>query len=115
MAESSLNGKKTLWGKEKLLVMSNFFFSHKVFKRLLLYTRRNQGLCGKGLKERKHCGKSKCWLPAFFPLSTNVLFQELMKVIVIGFITVSRLSLVSTMAMWESSQWLEKNIEWSIG
>ena len=31
--ESSLNGWKTLWVKEKLLVTSNFSFSHIVFKR----------------------------------------------------------------------------------
>ena len=36
-------------GKEKLLVTSNFSFSCSVFKRLLLQTRKNQGLFGKGL------------------------------------------------------------------
>ena len=35
--------------KEKLLFMSNFSFSHFVFKRLALQTRKNQGLFGKGL------------------------------------------------------------------
>ena len=30
--------------------MSNFSFSHSVFKRLVLHTRKNQGLFGKGLK-----------------------------------------------------------------
>ena len=45
-----LNGLKTLCKKEKLLVMSNFSFSHSVFKRLVLQTRENQGLFGKGLK-----------------------------------------------------------------
>ena len=49
MAECSLNGLKTLCEKEKLLVMSNFSFSHSVFKRLVLQTRENQGLFGKGL------------------------------------------------------------------
>ena len=49
MTGSSLKGKKTLWEKEKLLVMSNFSFSHSVFKRLVLQTRKNQGLFGKGL------------------------------------------------------------------
>ena len=38
MAESSPNEQKTLWEKEKLLV-----------KRLVLQTRNNQGLFGKGL------------------------------------------------------------------
>ena len=36
-------------GKEKLLVTSNFSFSHNVFKRLLLQTRENPGLFGNGL------------------------------------------------------------------
>ena len=49
MAESSSNGKKTLWEKEKLLVTSNFFFSHSVFKRLLQHTSKNKGLFGKWL------------------------------------------------------------------
>ena len=40
-------GKKHC-GKKKLLVMSNFSFSHKVFKRLVLQTRKKQGLFGKG-------------------------------------------------------------------
>ena len=47
--ESSLKGQKTLWEKEKLLVMSNFSFSHHVFKGLVLQTHKNQGLFGKGL------------------------------------------------------------------
>ena len=49
MAENYLNGQKTMWEKEKLLVTSNFTFFHSVFKRLLLQTRKNQGLFGKGL------------------------------------------------------------------
>ena len=51
MAESSSSGKKTLWEKEKLLVTSNFSFSHSVFKRLVLQTCKNQGLFGKGLTQ----------------------------------------------------------------
>ena len=50
MAESSPNGQKTLWEKEKLLVTSNFSFSLSVFKRPVVQTRKNQGLFGKGLK-----------------------------------------------------------------
>ena len=49
MAESSPKGQKTLWEKVKLLVTSNFTFSHSVFKRLVMQTRKNQGLFGKGL------------------------------------------------------------------
>ena len=46
MAESSPSGLKTLWKKEKSLVTSNFAFSHSVFKRLLLQTRRSHSLFG---------------------------------------------------------------------
>ena len=35
----------------KLLVMSNFTFSHSVFKRLVLQTHKNQDLFGKGLTQ----------------------------------------------------------------
>ena len=41
--------KKTQREKEKLLITSNFSFSHSVFKRLVLQTRENLGLFGKGL------------------------------------------------------------------
>ena len=51
MAESFLKGEKTLWEKEKLLVGSNFSFSHSVFKRLVWETSKNQGLFGKGLRK----------------------------------------------------------------
>ena len=50
MTESSSKGCKTLWEKEKLLVMNNFSFSHRVFKVPLLQTRKNKGLFGRGLK-----------------------------------------------------------------
>ena len=36
-------------GKGEIVVTSNFSFSHRVFKRLLLQTCKNQGLFGKGL------------------------------------------------------------------
>ena len=49
MAEIPPKGLKTLWEKVKLLLMSNFSFSHIVSKRLELQTRKNQGLFGKGL------------------------------------------------------------------
>ena len=53
IAESSLNRQKKLWEKEKLLVTSNFSFSHSVFKGLVLQTRKTQGLFGRGLKSQK--------------------------------------------------------------
>ena len=49
MAESSLNRWKTLWEKEKLLVVSNFSLSRSVFKRIVMQTRKNQGLFRKRL------------------------------------------------------------------
>ena len=42
-----MRGGKHCGGKEKLLVMSNFSFSHSVFKRPVLQTSKNQGLYGK--------------------------------------------------------------------
>ena len=36
-------------GKKKLLVMTNFTYSHRVFKRLVLQTYKDKGLFGKGL------------------------------------------------------------------
>ena len=49
MAQSSPKGLKVQWEKEKLLIMSNFSFSHCVFNGLVLMTRKNKGLFGKGL------------------------------------------------------------------
>ena len=48
MAESSQNDYENLSEKEELLGTSNFSFSRTVFKRLVLQTRINQGLFGKG-------------------------------------------------------------------
>ena len=83
IAESSPNGYKTLREKEKLLVSSNFSFPHRVFKRLVLQTHKNQGLFGKELTLSqtspcfyvsvvqvflKHCWKRRnCSLQAIFP------------------------------------------------
>ena len=47
--ESSLKGKKALWKKEKLLVISNFSFIESVFKKHILQTCKNKVLFGKGL------------------------------------------------------------------
>ena len=51
----------------------------------------------------------------FDPRLSQYSFQGLMIVIVTGFISLLLLSVVSTMVMWESSQWLGKNIVWSTG
>ena len=53
MAESSPNGQKTLWVKKKLLVMSNFSFSHSVFKRLTTDTEKPGLMFGQGLTHDK--------------------------------------------------------------
>ena len=52
MAESYPFGQKTLWEKEKLLVTSNFSFSHSIFKRLVSQGRQTASLCGNGLKSK---------------------------------------------------------------
>ena len=54
------------WKKDKLLVMSNFFFFHSVFKRLALQTHENQTLFGEGLK---YCEtfSSVIWIIYNFP------------------------------------------------
>ena len=49
MEESYPTGLTTLWEKEKLLVTSNFSFSHSVFKRLVSQGRQTVSLCGNGL------------------------------------------------------------------
>ena len=57
MEETSFNGLKTLLEKVKLLVKRNFSFFHHVFKRLVLQTRENQGLFGKGLNNLGSLGE----------------------------------------------------------
>ena len=46
----------------------------------------------------------------FDPQLSQYSFRGLMIVIATGFIPLSLLSIVSTMVVWESSQWLRKNI-----
>ena len=48
MVDSSPNGSKTLWEKEKLLVTSNFSFSHGVFEILVLRHVKTRACLGKG-------------------------------------------------------------------
>ena len=76
------NGRKfsktveNMWEKEKLLVMSNFFLSHSVFKRLVLQTRKNQDLFGKGLKVFRPIyleNTGSCRSNSLGPLSTSII------------------------------------------
>ena len=53
-----------------------------------------------------------CW---FDPWPSKYSFRGLITVIATGFIPLSPLSVVLTMYMWESSQWLGKSIVWSTG
>ena len=64
MEESPPNGLKTPWEKEKLLIISNFSFSHSVLKRLVLQTYKHQGLFGKVLKYSR---KNACKLITLSP------------------------------------------------
>ena len=62
-AESYPKGQKTLWEMEKLLVTSNFSFSHSVFKMLVSQGRQKVSLCGNGFSRgeiRKYAGKKVC-------------------------------------------------------
>ena len=59
MAESMPNGLKTLWEKDKLLVMSNLSFSHHVFKRLVLQTCKKKGLVWERVKTTSSLGKKE--------------------------------------------------------
>ena len=54
-------GRKHCEEKEKLLVTSNFSFSHSVFERLVLQTRKNQSLFGKGLRWDNANAPSATW------------------------------------------------------
>ena len=56
MAESSPKGWKTVWGKEKMPLVARAIppFT-SVFKGLVMQTRKNQGLFGKGLTTKIPC------------------------------------------------------------
>ena len=62
MTECYPNRYKTLWEKEKLLVTSNFSFSHSVFKRLVSQGRLKVLLCGNGLIGLLVCMRNKGFL-----------------------------------------------------
>ena len=51
--QKTLQKGRKHWEKNKLLFTSNLSLSHSVFKRLVLQTRKNQGLFGRGLKDLK--------------------------------------------------------------
>ena len=57
---------------EKLLVKSNFSFTHSVFKRLVLQTRKNKGLFRKELEhggKGENAGKQHLLIfPVFYPV-----------------------------------------------
>ena len=67
-------GRKHCGEKEKLLVTSNFSFSHSVFKRLVVQTRKNRGLFGKGLIDKKNSEK----MPLTFFFFSNNVFETLL-------------------------------------
>ena len=59
MGYNYLIEEKTLWEKGKLLIMSNFLFSHNVFKGCLLLMRQNEYLWSRGLSDHKETPSSK--------------------------------------------------------
>ena len=98
-------------GKGEIARYEQFLLSRQCFKRLVLQTRKNQGLFGKGLSfyhtiptfndrkkrklwgKKKHFGKrKKCWKPEFSPLPT-VLFTPSMTDVLVQFILILRCKL----------------------
>ena len=81
MVDTYQKGQKTL-GKEKLLIKSNFFFSHSVLKRLVYYIHaKNQGLFRKGLMHCKNSDSLK-WTTFSYKLcvyDTMTLFLKVYK------------------------------------
>ena len=53
---------KTLWEKEKLIVMSNLSFSHNVFKSCLLLKRQNEYLWSKKLSGQNKTFRVLCFV-----------------------------------------------------
>ena len=67
---------KTLWEKKKLLVKSNFFFSHNVFKSCLLLMLQNEYLWSKGLKIGMGFKSLKSWfINVYFRDITEFIFK----------------------------------------
>ena len=63
MEESYPNRLKTLWEKKKLLIASNFSFSHSVFKRLVSHGRQKVSMC--------HCMAEMFFLNRVFQAKEN--------------------------------------------
>ena len=82
-------------GKGEIGHYKQFSFPHSVFKRIILQTRNNKGLHGKGLK---HGGKrGKCWYPAFstFPTIFSTLSRrEVLILATIDLLSVNSMNLV---------------------
>ena len=62
-----------MWEKEKLIVTSNFSFSHSVFKRLVSQGRQKVSLCGNGLSYQD--SEDRTFNRAFSDVS--VVFREI--------------------------------------
>ena len=77
--------QKTLREKEKLLVTSNFSFSHNVFKSCLLLMRQTQYLWSKGLKILKLC------IPDYIKSHCSLVYVTMPKVINISKINLGRI------------------------
>ena len=82
MAESSPKGLKTLWEKEKFLIMSNFSFSNSVFQTLVQQTHENKGMCVKGFSKSMYILKGAlrlrcyCIHPSCFYKHIIVIFES---------------------------------------
>ena len=80
MTQSSPNGLKTLQENEKMLITSNFSFSHSVFKKLVLQTRKNKGLFW---KELTPCNESVDLFPLFLCLQIYIKHAQITIIVII--------------------------------
>ena len=103
MAESYPNRKKTLWEKEKLLVTSNFFYSHSVFQKTCTADTSKPGLVWERANMTKKLEfllgmveniveKEKLIVTCIFPFCDDISESILFQVIVLCRLTLSRMT-----------------------
>ena len=103
-----------MWNKA--LVRANVKKTLDVEYRYSIFHTKHEILCIiTWLEKYEEKGGIACFTKCSYSCIVFRTFRGLMIVTVTGFIPLSPLSVVSTMDMWESSQWLGKNIVQSTG
>ena len=98
--------KKTLWEKEKLLVTSNFSFSHSVSKDLYCRHVKTRACLEKGKTHGEGKGKRTVISPILF----DIQIQRPKKDNTTEIISVTTWNIVSVVVMWANSHWLREKI-----